>query len=227
MTDISNNHPNEEMLLAFLDGTLLMGFSVAVSAHLESCEQCREAVSGMTEKVSTDWYENIGQDWDMDFSGVIDEIVENEEAPVIGSKKTAAATTARIRDRRIELPGLLAELTVDLEWKEVAKGIYQGLVNLDPKTKFEFICMDPGSRVPMHTHLGREVMLVLDGDISDRMGEYAVGDFVLLGQKDFHGQVTEGGCICLFVTDAPLLFKEGIARLMNPINRIKHWLASR
>lgn len=228
MSKVAKYHPDDAMLRRFLDGSLLMGMNVAVSAHVASCDVCQESIARLSDETSADWYENIEQDWNEDFSEILEQIVEKPDLPLEEKTSRPERTmTVTLKDRRVELPMVLAQLAENaLAWKEIASGIHQALIDIDPKTKFEFIYMQPGARVPRHSHLGAEIMLVLDGDISDNFGHYGVSDFVFRNLKDEHGQTTENGCICLFVTDAPLLFSEGKARLINPINRLKHWLSS-
>ena len=228
MSKVANYHPDEAMQRRFLDGSLPMGMNVAVSAHVDSCDACKQSIASLRDETSANWYENVEQDWDEDFSGVLEQIIEKPSLPVEEKTATAERTlTVQLKDRQVALPRVLAQLAEEtLAWKEVATGIQQALIDIDPKTKFEFIYMQPGARVPRHSHLGNEIMLVLDGDISDNFGSYRVSDFVFRKLKEEHRQTTDGGCICLFVTDAPLIFTEGKARFINPINRIKHWLSS-
>lgn len=59
-----------------------------------------------------------------------------------------------------------------LTWKTVAKGIQQALIDLDSQTVSKFVYMELGSRVPRHSHMGNEFMLVLEGALSDEFGDY-------------------------------------------------------
>ena len=108
-----------------------------------------------------------------------------------------------------------------LKWKKVAGGISEAQLFLDNETLCEFIYMAPGCKVPVHTHQGSESTLVLDGSFEDELGEYKASDFIIRDAQDSHQPRSKEGCLCFAVLDSPLKFTEGLARLMNPINRYR------
>ena len=79
-----------------------------------------------------------------------------------------------------------------------------------------------GLRLPVHTHLGSEMTLVLSGGFSARFGHYLRGDVAVRDETEKHRPVVDHGedCWCLVVTDAPL-------RLTGPMgflfNRLIDW----
>ncbi len=81
--------------------------------------------------------------------------------------------------------------------------------------------MDAGKKLPVHTHRGYEMTLVLTGAFTDKLGTYARGDFVELDDSTEHQPIIDDGepCICLAVTDKPLRFTGPLGRLMNPFLR--------
>ena len=81
--------------------------------------------------------------------------------------------------------------------------------------------MKPGSQTPVHKHQGTETTLVLDGSMTDELGEYGKSDFIFRTNNDTHQPRTEDGCLCFSVLDSPLTFTKGLARLLNPINRLR------
>ena len=100
-------------------------------------------------------------------------------------------------------------------------GINQARLDIDTETQCEFIYMSPGSQTPMHKHQGNEITLVLDGSFSDVAGTYEPADFIVRSGKGEHQPVSEKGCLCFAVLDSPLTFTQGVARLLNPINRYR------
>ena len=50
--------------------------------------------------------------------------------------------------------------------------------------------MDPGTSVPLHSHNGKEYILVLDGSFCDEYGEYNKGDMQINDQKIKHNPVS-------------------------------------
>jgi len=81
--------------------------------------------------------------------------------------------------------------------------------------------MGAGRKLPAHTHRGYEMTLMLEGAYADHLGEFCPGDFVELDGSVTHQPVIDeaADCICLTVTDAPVRFTEGWARLLNPFLR--------
>jgi putative transcriptional regulator len=68
------------------------------------------------------------------------------------------------------------------------------------------LAIEPGKRMPRHTHEGQELTLVLQGSFADATGAYAKGD-VATADASIDHQPQAGGrelCLCLAVEDAPL-----------------------
>jgi len=42
-----NNHPNTQLLTDYATGGLSMAPLISITTHLQFCDQCREAVSGL------------------------------------------------------------------------------------------------------------------------------------------------------------------------------------
>lgn len=235
MTNQVSHHPDPALLQEFYEGTLAIGFNLIISAHVDDCDICRKRLAELAESTCNDWYDehpSANLD-DSEFADILSDIVD-QAVPGSGAMLQEAAAsegpleTVQLKDRAVKIPHALRQFaTTEIRWKEIARGIHQSLLDVDPTTKCEIIFMDPGAEVPRHTHMGQEVMLVLDGVISDEKASYGSADFVISDQNVHHRQQTEEGCVCLFVTDAPLEFTEGLARLLNPINRAKFWWASR
>jgi len=72
--------------------------------------------------------------------------------------------------------------------------------------------------VPVHSHGGLELTLVIDGSFSDATGSYGRGDLQGADETLQHQPHAgaEKDCICLAVTDGPLRFKSLAARLVQP-----------
>jgi putative transcriptional regulator len=127
-----------------------------------------------------------------------------------------------VLDHSIKLPKVLAKAASQgLKWKKVAGGISEAQLFIDNETQCEFIYMAPGGKVPVHTHQGSEATLVLEGSFEDELGEYKTSDFIIRDAQHNHQPRSKEGCLCFSVLDSPLQFTEGLARLMNPLNRYK------
>jgi putative transcriptional regulator len=79
-----------------------------------------------------------------------------------------------------------------------------------------------GTAVPVHTHRGSELTLVLSGAFSDEGGHYLRGDVEEADSEVTHRPVAnaDADCLCLAVTDAPLKLTSPLGRLLNPFVRI-------
>ena len=83
--------------------------------------------------------------------------------------------------------------------------------------------MDPGSRVPLHTHNGKEYILVLEGKFRDEYGEYSKGSLQINDSQIKHTPIAcnKKGCICLTITEEELVFFGPFAPILNIITSIK------
>ena len=95
-----------------------------------------------------------------------------------------------------------------LNWKQVYKGFKEYTAKIDDKDKLKLIKMEPGVSVPMHSHAGKEYILVLDGSFCDEYGEYSKGDIQINDQKIKHTPIAskDTGCVCLSITEKDVIF---------------------
>ena len=79
-----------------------------------------------------------------------------------------------------------------------------------------------GTAMPLHSHDGHELTLVLAGGFSDDDKHFLPGDVAVADASVNHRPVADPGedCLCLAVTDAPLRLTGPFGRLLNPILRI-------
>lgn len=225
MTSTANFHPSDELLRDFSEGKLTTGMSVALSAHIELCETCRQKSSEMESEAIVSWLQTPEKAAAPDFSDLVADIIKQPQTtsgkPAI-SEEASLVTEMHMLDHSVTLPRVLAKAASDgLVWKKLAGGINQAQVTLDNETQCEFIYMTPGSQVPVHKHQGSEVTLVLDGSFSDELGHYEPSDFVVRTKEHMHRPASDEGCLCFAVLDSPLTFTKGLARLMNPFIEYK------
>lgn len=219
-------HPSTELLNQFVQGELATGKSVVVSAHMELCESCSAKAKEMQALAVSSWVDpssalQSDQSSKVDYLNRVADIVKS---PQIKSEpiEELIEVDIEVLNHSIKLPKVLAKAASQgLKWKKVAGGISEAQLFLDNETLCEFIYMAPGCQVPVHTHLGSESTLVLDGSFEDELGEYKTSDFIIRDAQHNHQPRSKEGCLCFAVLDSPLKFTEGLARLMNPVNRYK------
>lgn len=217
-------HPTTEVLKEYAQGSLSAGWSVALSAHLELCQSCRQKYEELEAEAANSWpHDSTGQGT-QEFSDLIASIIDQPQEDSADSQMPQESPIAEIHmlDHSFTLPKILAKAANEgLVWKKLAGGINQAKLDIDTETQCEFIYMSPGSQTPMHKHQGSEITLVLDGSFSDASGTYEPADFIVRSGKDEHQPISEEGCLCFAVLDSPLTFTQGVARLFNPINRYR------
>jgi putative transcriptional regulator len=80
----------------------------------------------------------------------------------------------------------------------------------------------PGAGLPLHTHRGNELTLVLSGGFTDETGAFRRGDLEVADGALEHRPVAmpDQPCICLAVTDAPLNFRGPLGWFFNQWARL-------
>ena len=104
-----------------------------------------------------------------------------------------------------------------LNWKQVYKGFNEFIPNIEDKDELKLIKMDPGASVPLHSHGGKEYILVLSGSFCDEFGKYNKGDIQINDQKIKHTPIAckEEGCICLSITEQDVIFYGRFGSFLN------------
>ena len=115
-----------------------------------------------------------------------------------------------------------------LKWRKVFNGFYEYSLKLSDKENAKLIKMAPGAKVPLHSHNGKEYILVLQGSFSDEYGTYSKGNLQINDSKIKHTPIAckNDGCICLTITEDNLIFYGPFAPILNLITFIKSIILS-
>jgi putative transcriptional regulator len=108
----------------------------------------------------------------------------------------------------------------NVPWKSIGAGIRQHLIETpDDDGSLRLLRIKAGKAVPNHGHQGRELTLVLSGSYHDGLSTYGAGDMQDVDEEIVHKPIVDEGsdCICLVITDAPIVFKEWMPRLLQPL----------
>ena len=110
-----------------------------------------------------------------------------------------------------------------LKWKLIYKGFREFNIPLKDNDTIKLIKMDPGTSVPLHSHNGKEYILVIDGSFCDEYGEYKKGDMQINDQKIKHhpSACDTNGCVCLSITENDVVFFGKFASILNLFTFIK------
>ncbi len=111
----------------------------------------------------------------------------------------------------------------DIKWKQIYKGFQEFSLDLDDEDDLKLIKMEPGSSVPLHSHGGKEFILVLEGSFRDEYGEYSTGDIQINDQKIMHTPIAcnDKGCVCLTITEKEVIFFGKYGSFLNLFTFIK------
>jgi len=111
----------------------------------------------------------------------------------------------------------------NVKWKSIYKGFKEYSLPITDKDSIKLIKMDPGISVPLHSHNGKEYILVLDGSFCDEYGEYNKGDMQINDQKIKHNPTAsdKNGCICLSITENDIIFFGKFGFFLNLFTFIK------
>ena len=111
----------------------------------------------------------------------------------------------------------------DIDWKTLYKGFKEFNIPVNDNDSVKLIKMDPGTSVPLHSHNGKEYILVLDGSFCDEYGEYNKGDMQINDQQIKHNPTAcnSDGCICLSITENDVVFFGKYGSALNLFTFIK------
>lgn len=226
------HHPTLDLLQQFVMGELPASLSAAVAMHNELCSCCQHKVDDLTEQQAnlifaeesqyklTDSFESSPQNMSVELSGdfleMMTSITANSDSDLPVEE---VPTTITVKGHDYKLPRAIKHMPMG-KWNSLGK-LARSRVNLDEgEIHTSLLQIEAGGVVPEHTHKGFELTLLLDGSFKDERGEYQVGDFIMLDASHQHNPVTENGCLCYTVANAPQHFVQGFNKLLNPIGSL-------
>lgn len=217
------HHPNEDTLLSYAAGSLPAALALVVGCHIQFCPHCRsrvrageslggELMSALTPKaLSNRARENVLERLALQES-------QSAAPEAVGSLKTAEANSAQDTMPSL-LRNMLKEADFDaLPWKKtIAPGLKQIVLDCG-EGQARLLRIAAGQKMPVHSHRGSELTLILRGGYSDKLGQFNAGDVADLDGSVEHQPVADDDmdCICLAGMDAPLAFKGWLAKLIQP-----------
>ncbi|MEM1286744.1 MAG: ChrR family anti-sigma-E factor [Pseudomonadota bacterium] len=218
------------LLAEYALGSLSKPISVLVESHLELSGSNRgwmsdiDHLESIFEQDSSSSEDNVlstinpselqdpAASLDVIFSKIDGEPVANECA---SSENQADLPRPSALETFIGMP------LADVPWKKVMPGLAEyKLVDVDG-CEASLLRIDGGKSVPVHTHHGSEITVVLQGGFSDGNGHYAVGDIAYADDEINHKPVADPGevCICFAVVDEPVELTGPIGRFVNSLRR--------
>ncbi|MDC0625122.1 cupin domain-containing protein [Alphaproteobacteria bacterium] len=111
----------------------------------------------------------------------------------------------------------------NVDWNSVYKGFKEFNIPVNDSDSVKLIKMDPGTSVPLHSHNGKEYILVLEGSFCDEYGEYKKGDMQINDHQIKHNPTScnSDGCVCLSITENDVIFFGKFGSVLNLFTFIK------
>ncbi|WP_258240422.1 ChrR family anti-sigma-E factor [Pseudidiomarina homiensis] len=222
-------HPNEEHLFHYVTGDLSPAMLMMVGTHVDMCPHCQAQVRDMENTVANKLFgqeqapkelfaANDSFNGDAMLQQIMSQTPARDESRITG----LLADELVLEGKRFKLPATLARSQHRIgEWHKLIGQMWRAPVQIGGEDVLTFIYMDKGTRVPEHTHKGREATLVVNGVFNDETAEYRDGDFVFLDGSVKHTPETrDEDCLTLAALDAPMQFTSGLSRLLNPFSSL-------
>ena len=212
------HHPGDELLLPLAAGRLNAGQAVVVSAHLETCAECRlrlhtlQALGGAlleeTEPIPLD-------------PGAWERTLQRVDGAAHEPAGAASATASRphpLLPAGVRWPASLQSCRVsDWRWMGPSMRYARVTVPHDPDSALYLLRIGEGRSLPRHTHGGIELTQVLCGAFDDGRSVFGPGDFDAADEAVHHQPVVQVGatCVCLAYVGARMRFDGRIASLIG------------
>lgn len=232
------HHPDSNILLEYTAGSLPWAMSLAVSAHLQLCPQCRQqhqqldSVGGTLlddcdpEVVESDVLTRLMDRIEQSEQPAETDFAETEVQQPVRQTRQPGSTSNALNSSGdpalANLPRVVKKLigkNQPLRWKRVSPALKMSRLSSGQnryEVAFHRICK--GGKVAEHDHRGREITLVLYGSFSDADGIYTPGDFLLREPGEVHRPTAtqDQECLCLSVVEAPVSVTGFLGWLVNP-----------
>lgn len=206
--------PSEETFLAYAAGTLREGPALVVATHLVLSPQSRDWVHKL---------EAVG-------GALLDALPPSEISGDALDRIMARIETEFRPDTPPQPDPELPNLPEPLlrygfgPWQWAGRGtqVRRVLVPEDGACRVIMFKIDPGRKMPQHTHSGLEFTCVVSGSYSDESGRFGPGDFEEADEHTSHRPIVNSDvpCICVVALDGAIKLEGVIGRLLQPFVRI-------
>lgn len=207
---MTQHHPTEEYLVHYAAGALPQGQAILVASHLTYCPACRSSVREA---------EALGGSL-LEGGDVAPAALPNSfpfDAPAAAPALQGAPAGS---DIPAPLRPYVGPALSQIRWRTFWPGMQTLRIRCEgDAADISLLRLQPGKGMPIHTHGGDELTLVLQGSYTDETGRYCAGDVAMGDHALSHRPVADDGapCVCFTVIEAPLKFASPLARLASRI----------
>jgi len=234
---LPDHHIPAELLLDYAAGSLAEPWSLVVACHLTLCPHCRAGLAAIEQAAGGMLDDLAPRPMPAgSFEAVAARLGPQDAAAPAPAKSAPAKPEPAVHGKPLPghllpgdlLPGPLRDYLatgVDgIDWRWSGAGL-QSFALAVPKARGGMVSLlriAPGTGMPLHTHRGDEMTLVLSGGFTDESGAFTRGDVEIADGSIEHRPVAMAGapCICLAVTDAPLQFRGPFGWILNQWARL-------
>lgn len=226
---MTNHHPDFSLLFDYVAGTLSEPLALSVACHASLCATCHDQL-GKLEDLAGTMIDEEGahlpqSDEGQDAPG-LDKILSRLDEP-FKDQETGAEAIDFDQETRRALPAVVRDYIPanldDLPWRHIGGKVSQ--YNLDLAIdgyKVSLMRFKAGAPMPIHTHKGNEITLVLTGGYTDGGNHFERGDFDAKDPSHKHQPMVDAGedCLALVVMDAPVVLAGPFSRFLNPFFKL-------
>ncbi len=206
------HHPSEALLMDFAAGSLGQARSLVIAAHIHACPHCQDMVEA-AEAAGGALLEDLppsemGPD-------ALELAMARIERPAPGPIETPALAPAQPADW-IRVPVEVREAVRHKRW--VAPGVWVAPIRQGHGEPLSYLLrVGPGMRMPLHTHEGTELTLILKGAFQDGDAVFGPGDVAEADDHTEHSpHILPGGeCVCLVACDNRLVVRDWLGRIVQ------------
>lgn len=210
-------HPApSELLLDYASGTLGEGPALLVAAHLAYSGQARADVAAL-EAAAGEMLESMPAEA-LDDEALARTLARIDAPPPPAPPPRSGNDAARLVGTAIPTP-LRRYLPDDARWRPALGGIEEIELPLADKSyRATLLRIAAGRGLPVHRHAGSEYTMVLAGSFADGRERFDCGDICVADATVEHKPVASAdqACICLVITEAPVVLTGFLGRLLNP-----------
>ncbi|WP_109125466.1 ChrR family anti-sigma-E factor [Dyella sp. C11] len=212
-----HHHLDASTVIAYSAGALPAAFAAVVSAHLSICSACRQRWLDADRVGGHFLKQQEGAPLSSTARASMLARLSGEEPE--GSAEVAVSTTHDPHALPKPLWPYFGETYQALRWRLIGPGVHHIRARDVTDSHLMLLRVAPGRSLPMHSHGGNELTMILQGAYDDSLGHFAPGDVADLDCDVEHQPVTSPGvpCICVAATDAPLRFSGWLARTLQPL----------
>lgn len=210
------HHPSEPLLAKYCAGELPFSLSIALSAHIEMCEQCQAREKQSEAAQATQIWDEIKTET-VDFGDMLQNILATPIDQLQATIEPVASI--ELAGEQFKLPHAFRSFK-RFNWSGFGAVNRARVISDEKNVRSSLLHISAGGVIPVHQHKGYELTLLLAGSFSDEYGSYKKGDFILLDGQLKHSPKTTSGCLCYTVQDAPLHFTLGMSMVLNPLGKL-------